>query len=510
MKSVPLADLVQDPITRAVLAGQDLGAAADLQSAAALYRSRDVDRAPLAASIEATMNASRSAGDDAWRRALDDLARPGTLAVVTGQQIGALGGPLYSVYKALAASALARELSGEGFGRVVPVFWMATQDHDLAEIDHAHVIDAHGDLMRLRFRCMSGGAPVGLLRVTRDMVAAFAQWTGAMHPTASSSLLELLAPCEGESWPTWFARCMRACLPGTDVLYFDPLTHARPTTPLLAKALTESVRVRAALDAGIARLAGKSLRASLASDAASLVFDHRDGRRERLRVDDAAVVKHGRRTSLASTLAAVASAPAAFSGNVALRPVLQGALLPCIAYVGGPAEIAYYQQLPELFRFFDVPFPAIVPRFSATVLTPRARELLRRLAVTDVQAIAEPARLTPHLAADGSAASAREQVTRLLDRYAANLPAMNRSVARARRTLERVLDRLARQARLLAPGERRLARGDALTNLIRPNGKLQERVLSAATFVVEYGATPLVSDLARQDPRLARHYVIDL
>jgi uncharacterized protein YllA (UPF0747 family) len=289
--------------------------------------------------------------------------------------------------------------------------------------------------------------------------------------------------------------------------------------PLLATAVVDAKRLNDALLSGAARLQARGLSAPLPVDDATLVFDHRSGRRVRLRVDGSTVWSGNQPMAVADVRRAIQERPGAFSGNVALRPVLQGALLPCISYVGGPAEIAYYHQLPELFAALEVPCPVLVPRLSATIVPSPLTPVLAELGADLGEAVRRPSTLLDRLAQHPGSpeiAARQTQLRREIDEFAtlsaqghANL---KRPAARARRTMERALDRLARQASVgnLPWPQGSAPRLDAILAWLHPRGKLQERVLSPAGLVVEYGATRLLNTLAHEDPRAARHLIIEL
>jgi len=518
MTSLPLADLIGDPITRRYLSGESLGLPTGIEDVIARYRARDVERAGLGEAIEPVMRAS-GIPERCWRSSLDQLARGRALAVVTGQQLGSLGGPLYALLKAYSAVELAARLTQAGMGPVVPVFWLASQDHDLAEVDHADVVDDDGNLRRLRFRAPSGGAPIGTLSVNESMREEFDGWHARVARKPHAALADVLAPRTGESWTDWFVRCLGCYLPGTPLLFFDPLRHAGPAGTLIDRALAESDQARARLRSGAARLDARGFKPPLEVDDGSLVFDHRAGRRVRLRVDGDRVWSGTQVAPLARVREAIRQQPSAFSGNVALRPVLQGALLPCIAYVGGPAEIAYYHELPELFEWLGVPCPVLVPRLSATFVPRSIAEVAGGLGIVIDRALREPRELAAALerfGTTGAIGAGEMQLRTMIEHFGAlcvqDHPEMERPARRAHRTMERALERLARQAQLarLSGQDGATPRLEALLAWLLPRGKLQERVLCAAGLVVEYGATRLLEALGHKDPRGARHLVVEL
>jgi hypothetical protein len=187
--------------------------------------------------------------------------------------------------------------------------------------------------------------------------------------------------------------------------------------------------------------------------------------------------------------------------------------------VGGPAEIAYYHELPELFEWLGVPCPVLVPRLSATFVPRSIAEVAGGLGIVIDRALREPRELAAALerfGTTGAIGAGEMQLRTMIEHFGAlcvqDHPEMERPARRAHRTMERALERLARQAQLarLSGQDGATPRLEALLAWLLPRGKLQERVLCAAGLVVEYGATRLLEALGHEDPRGARHLVVEL
>lgn len=312
------------------------------------------------------------------------------LAVVTGQQAGLFGGPAYSVYKALTAIRLAEKLTGEGTP-AVPVFWLASEDHDFAEVNHADFLDGGGQLFTVQdASAPAADTPVGKITLDGSIETLRAQvkklWPreSAQEPEA---LLASYAP--GRSYAHAFARLFQRLFAGRGLVLLDPLhptLHAL-SRPLFRRALEEAESLRALVRERDRVLdhAGYHAQVRLRENA-TLLFLTVDGHRLPLRRrNNGFLLPRQGEKSLATLLELLEAEPERFSPNVLLRSLVQDTLLPTVAYVGGPAEVAYFAQSSALYERLSVPMPVIVPRVSATLVDRKVQRLLRkyRLNLTD-------------------------------------------------------------------------------------------------------------------------------
>src|SRR5579884_2802975 len=174
--------------------------------------------------------------------ALDRLAQPGTVAVVTGQQVGLFSGPAYTIYKALTAARLAVELSERGIP-AVPVFWLATEDHDLAEVNHCFVFDAAGEPVRLEVNGSNGAArPVGGIRIEDPPLERLKQAFSGMPFGDEAYELAAAAYQPGATFAGAFEATLRPLLEKWGIVFIDPLDRGlrRIAAPLLRDALTHA------------------------------------------------------------------------------------------------------------------------------------------------------------------------------------------------------------------------------------------------------------------------------
>ncbi len=473
-----------------------------------------VDRARLAAVLRA--GHARWGLRPAQARSLDRLAHPEARVVVTGQQVGWLLGPTYTLSKAVTAVRLAAQLDTEE-RPVVPVFWMATQDHDVAEIDHAWVLGRDERLHQLRLPLPTGPA-VGRATVDpawfettiehlRSIDAGDGQ--GGAHVDDVARWLQDAAAVPGQSRPRWsdvFARLMTSLLGDQGLVLLDPLD---PDVARLWRPLLERELERPEASAGRVREAGHALEAhgwapqlGRAEGATNLFVERGGGPRELLRVEAGGWRVGQTPVTSADLRAWLDEDPTAVTPAAGLRPIAQDAVLPTAVFVVGPGELRYLAQLRGVYDLHDVPMPLAWPRASATVLQPPVRRILERFELDwptvqrDPQGVRCELALQRHGHADAFAQALsmiEHETATLLQRVDGIDPTLRRSVTNGRHHLERtVLTLRDKAAHALARQDDELSRQFArLEAHLRPNGGLQERVLSPFTFFLTLGVAPV-------------------
>ncbi|MDR1726395.1 MAG: bacillithiol biosynthesis cysteine-adding enzyme BshC [Acidobacteriota bacterium] len=480
-------------------------------------------------------------------RGIDDLGKPGGVAVLTGQQTGIFGGPLYTVYKALTAVELAVELRRRGVS-AVPVFWMETEDHDYKEATKCAVMEvrppapaAPSAPAMVAARGVDFGAglfpeaevaakAVGSLRFTETVGAAtraFAACWGD-SPQGAAWKAEAVAALEGAyapgaSFAEAFARTLHWLFAGTGLVVLDPADPGlkRLLTPVFRRAVAEAGRIRAALTRrdGELRAAGFHSQVKVL-DGATTLFLTVDGRRHALEqtsgpesADGAApafrLKNGGGEFSEGELLELAERRPEAFSPNVLLRPIAQDALLPTVAYAGGAAEVAYFAQVEALYKIFGRAMPVVWPRDAFTLVEPEVAAAMGRTGVGFTDVFAGEAALVEKalLRAGGGGMSSR--LERLYGRLDAGLRGIQTDAGEIEGGLEGVVDAVRRKAlhnvrnlkarvvRMETGGGAGDAAADAATiaNHLLPEGNLQERELTIFHFLAKHG--PAVMDALR-------------
>lgn len=339
------------------------------------------DTARLAAAIAAQQSARQAPGDA--REAAAALADSRTVAIVTGQQAGLFGGPLYTLHKAITAITLARRVSAEYGVRAVPVFWIDAEDHDWEEVRGATVLDQdqHPQTVRLAELDGAGERSIGRL-VLGDQGLAAVEALSALLPATefTPDVLAMLrdAYTPGRTMAAAFGRVLEHLLGRFGLVVYDASDSA--TKPMAAalfeRALADPGRTsQLAAEAG-AELERRGYHAQVEPSEQSAPLFLLDGARLAIRFQGQTATAGDQEMPLADLVALARTAPERFSPNVLLRPVTQDAIFPTICYVGGPAELAYLGQLKGVYAHFGVPMPLIAPRASASVVDPATLRML--------------------------------------------------------------------------------------------------------------------------------------
>ncbi len=316
------------------------------------------------------------------RRFVDE----GGYVVTTGQQPGLYGGPLYSVYKALSAVRLAEAVE-ERLGKpVLPVFWVASDDHDWAEANHADVITVDNELRRFEIDPPDPNRSPALHRISlpRQADEVLAAFCSVLPDTDFSvEFVSLLRDGygAGSTLPGGFHTLMQAVL-GRFGVYFtdaaDPVVKDRSRELLLAE-LDGCERFEEVLQATGRQLElqGYDLQVPILEGGVNLFLEGDAGRERLYREGDGFRLRSsGEELDAAQIRARVEGDSRVLSPNVLFRPVVESAVFPTLAYVGGPGEIAYFAQVRGYFEAHGIEMPIVFPRWSATVVESKIRKVL--------------------------------------------------------------------------------------------------------------------------------------
>src|SRR6266853_5010501 len=319
--------------------------------------------------------------DSETKRNLDRLQN-GAAAVVTGQQVGLLGGPAFSVYKALTAIRLANELTASGTN-AVPIFWLATEDHDLAEVDHCF-FGARAGLERFDLSTPgTEGRRVGEIPLGEDVREISSRASGMVEGAAAEDVARWISESyrPEETFGSAFAKLMTRIFASRGLIFLDPLSPElhRLSAQTMLRALKEHATLAKELVARSAALEGACFHAQVkVAESSTLVFRIVDGQRVAVRPKNGGFLAGTIQESFEETWKAVEDHPEQFSANALLRPVIQDTLLPTFAYIGGPAEIAYHAQTSVVYKRLLGRAPAILPRAGFTLVTPHVASLLKK------------------------------------------------------------------------------------------------------------------------------------
>ena len=432
----------------------------------------------------------KPAFDAAGRAAerLNSVADGRGVVVTTGQQPGLFGGPLYTLSKALSALAVADELERSTGIPVAPVFWGATDDADFKEASGT-VIAVPGGAQRLR---IDHSAPLG--RSMADMpLGEVSAELEALARAAGSTIdpvpLQLVERCytPQATIGSAYVSLLRALFEPLGIAVLDAAHPATRTTalPVLRAALEKAETISKGLATTNAAIEAAGYKVQVQDvPGLSLVFMSQGEERKRV------PIKSARKFSGSSELGA----------NVLLRPVVERAILPTAAYVGGAAEIAYFAQIGPIADALNVARPLIVPRWSCTIVEPHVERILETLYLLP-EDLRDPHEAERRIATSrlpkpvlAELASTRAALNERLDALTETVDRENAPVSAAvtgglRANLMRRLDRFER--RLLAAAKRQHAGtmeeiGTARGSLY-PLGSPQERMLNFVGFLARYG-----------------------
>jgi bacillithiol biosynthesis cysteine-adding enzyme BshC len=430
--------------------------------------------------------------------------------VTTGQQAGLFTGPLYTILKALSAIRLAGALEALLARPVLALFWSAADDHDWDEVAHATVLDENGYPARIELAGRSPEAPHPMSRRVLDGSASLAldRLRGLLPATVfrDGYLPQLrTAYASGRTMAAAFEDTLAAVLAGQEIALVssaDPVVKQHSAS-VVRDALEHAERDEQQVARQTERLvrAGYHAQVSVAARASNVFFSDEEGRDRLVRQGDGWITRRTRRHfSTAELRTRLDDEPAAFSPNVLLRPVVESALFPTLAYVGGPAETSYFAQIGCLFRAHGIMPPVVFPRHSVTLVEGATSRALDRFGM-------ELAQLSQPLEELLDGVIRRElppQVTEELERLrgaadrgldalgeatAALAPGARASIAGTRRQVLAQLTAVEKKIVQHARREQavRLEQLRRAAIQVYPGGQPQERVLNAFHFLARYG-----------------------
>ena len=428
--------------------------------------------------------------------ARDRLGAGAVLTLTTGQQPGLFTGPLYTIYKALSAIALARRIERDRRVPVVPVFWVAGDDHDFAEANHAWFLNGGGDPDRITLRERPASAPQLPL------------WREACGPEVTAAIERLRAGTpETEFKPAVLAWLQAAYAPARSLsdAFADAIHTLLGPHGLAVFRFHDPSAKRAA-----AQWVVKGLPVTLPDGLTPVLVEAREGR-DRLRPIDSGFVtrRSEERFSLEALREIAATAPERLSPNVLLRPVVEAALFPTVAYMAGPGELAYFGEAGPVFRALGIDPQPAVPRWSGVLVESRVDKTLQKNGLSLGDLDGAPGSLEARLVRDAlppeiatALSTVRHSVEGDYERLGSAVerldPTLKGAVQSARNAalahthdIEKKLIAALKRTNDTAVGQLTRAR-----HAVFPNGKPQERVLGYPSFALRYGPELLDALLA--------------
>ncbi|HEV8052521.1 MAG TPA: bacillithiol biosynthesis cysteine-adding enzyme BshC [Parachlamydiaceae bacterium] len=408
---------------------------------------------------------NRQIGNDTT--ALDNIKKlglPDSYCVVTGQQLGMMGGPIYTILKGISCLLVALETGA------IPIFWLATEDHDIPEIDHTYLIDTLGNLKQFHLSLPRHGSAIEDLTLTEkniDEIKAFWNHLG---------LTPIALPSQGDLYSKSMAQILMHIFAGTGMVFLEPKLLRSLSKPFFAKELKECEAIQDVLKETTLQLEKDGGHPGIKiGEATNLFYRDNSHKRQKLRFDGKVFTAGKEHFTLDELLLKVENETHLFSCNVAARPVLQNTLLPVIAYIAGPSEVEYHRQLGVYHQFHGAAMPCIVPRVSATFIPAYAASILEACNLQPWNKIPRHwPDVMPELE-EGSKSMKTEWLESAKRNFGADLPAsaLERYIKfGAAKILYRVCRKRLHKKGLPGNGLH------LLRNLIHPHNKPQERVLN--------------------------------
>lgn len=466
---------------------------------------------------------------------IDELRDPESVAIVTGQQAGFLGGPLYTIYKTITALQLADQVAEETERPVIPVFWVAGEDHDFKEIAHASILHRN-EVVRLEYPEPSlpngdrdNTGAVGRIKLTGEINALLSALDehlpdsdfkpGVMRPLRD-------AYREGATAGDAFARLMRSLFEGTGLVLMTPDDPRlkRLVQPLFRRDLTDSqTAVDAVLSAG-EQLERDGYHAQVHAAPTNLFLLDDNGRLPIDREEDGFRLRGTDRTFTESELLdRLDASPEDFSPNVVLRPLMQDTLLPTLAYIAGPGETSYFAQYKAVYEWAEIQMPLIYPRASVSLVESKVRSVLDAFDLSVADLTRDVEKLFQNLVVDEMVVDvdavfgeALAQIHGAINDLKPHVEEVDRTLVKsaeaARASMAKEMNDLKQRvvrAEKRQQDELRAKLDKARVNLV-PDGALQERRINVLYFLNKYSPF-LINDLrVTLTTDTSAHQVVDL
>lgn len=432
--------------------------------------------------------AEYNAGLGAHVRALENIAAlqdSATFCVTTGQQAGFMGGPAYTVYKIITAIRLAAYLQETLQARFVPLFWLASEDHDFGEINHVHFVQRDGQVGRVGFNWEQVGHPIADLPTSEEVKQAYQEYLS--HLPHAEQVHKWFAPSSNEGFCAWHARIWSKLFSDRGLVIIEPRILRPAASGFFRFALNHSHEIRRQLEEVSQRLdAAGYVPALNPAQAGQLYTFDRGGNRVRI---------EGPRAHLSEA----ATHPERFSTDAALRPLFADALLPVAVSVLGPGEIAYQAMLKPLYDLFGIAQPLLLPRKSYTIVSQHEAEQLARYQTNATAVLTEQLdidaafqELVPgaELGLFSTARDGVEDALSPLQAYAQSIdPSLTRTWSQTLSSAVRSLEKLEEKAIKARMNQLGFSKRDllALRDALLPRGRLQERVFPLPHFLSRHG-----------------------
>lgn len=464
------------------------------------------------------------------------LKQANTVAVVTGQQMGVFGGPLYTIYKAMGTVKLC-----ESFQRqfpdyhFVPVFWMELEDHDFEEIRSIQLFNTENEIRSIVYNGADADnkskSPINSIQLNADIQRVIQEIKSTLNPTDFSA--ELFSKLEsayqdGKSISEAFGFWICSLLGKYGLVMMDPSDgeFKKMAAPIFKKELENADQTHALLMAQSSALKNAGYDAQVENEPTNLFLRdegnskhplNKNGHNKfKIRAEDAASHRE-------SLIKLIETEPNRFIPNVILRPIVQDHLLPTFAYVGGPSEIAYFAQFKTIYEFFDIPEPLIIPRPFITILEKKIKKVTDKYGITVEEIFKKKSHIVDDVAKGDSQSSASGQLDTLLTQIHSQFSTIEKNLVSVDASLkgasETALDKIEKAIKVLkektgdAEKRKNELTHSQLTKAVRhilPQDQFQEREINTLYYLNKYGFDFLDTLHESMDVSSVAHEIVEL
>ena len=323
--------------------------------------------------------------NEVTRSQIDKIKKDDSLTVVTGQQVTLFGGPLYTVYKTITAILYAKKLENETGNPVIPVFWLADEDHDIDEVSTINFPESYDTVsIDYEHKSYKNAPPANTIELGEELNRVWNKLDKTLDDTDfKSELLDKLGLCYQSdcTFGEAFSQLLMSFFGKHGLVLAGSLenTAKSQTKHLMKTAVKSHKEISEALDNTTFSLKEAGYHDQVRVQSSNLFYLTNKGERIKIQFTEGVWSIPDRKWTKAELLDHIDKEPYRFSPNVFLRPILQDYILPVAAYVGGPGEIAYYAQMKDLYNFFGFKMPIILPRFSLTIFESSIDRILEKL-----------------------------------------------------------------------------------------------------------------------------------
>ena len=433
---------------------------------------------------------------------IEALAKPETMVVVAGQQTGLLLGPYYTISKAVSAIKLAKELSKKA-KPVVPVFWIASQDHDYEEVNHAHLLDNLEDVSRLDIE-LPKGMPIARIALQdewlEDLLTAIDELSyGSEYKDEVGKFLtdsfEL-----ADSYSDWFVAMLYKLLGRYGLIIIDPMQKdvAALFKPIYLRELDNPLASSRLINQAAESLTSLGYKPQIGrAERATNLFLEEDGKRVLLNYVDGKFLTDKKNYNKDDLVRIIDKDASMLTPAAGLRPICQDFILPTAAMVVGPGELAYFAQLKAVYELNGVAMPLIYPRLRITISEPPVTRIMKKfgLELPDIADL-ESIKIEKALEASGHKEQFDSKVNLLEESFEEMLqsiqeidPSLNKTIIKAEEHLQKTLDTLKRKS-ARAQLNKHCVYEQQFTRLEKqlfPLGIPQERIISPFSYFLKFG-----------------------